>query len=53
MKHRAITSTLEHMRNCYTAPTNEALIALAVRLQWVALAIDTLDHPMHRDLGVP
>jgi hypothetical protein len=28
------------MRDRYTAPTNEALITLAVRLQWISLAID-------------
>jgi hypothetical protein len=27
------------MRSRYTAPTNEALIALAVRLQWITLVI--------------
>jgi hypothetical protein len=28
------------MRDRYAAPTNEALIALAIRLQWVGLAVD-------------
>ena len=40
VKHRAVASALGHMRNRYTAPTNEALVALAVRLQWITLAIE-------------
>jgi hypothetical protein len=28
------------MRNRYTAPTNETLVTLAVRLQWITLAIE-------------
>ncbi|HTS06145.1 MAG TPA: hypothetical protein VMP68_11230 [Candidatus Eisenbacteria bacterium] len=31
------------MRARYTAPTNEALIAIAVRLGWIALTIDCPD----------
>ena len=31
------------MRDRYTTPTNEALIALAVRLQSITLAIDCTD----------
>jgi DNA-binding NarL/FixJ family response regulator len=37
---RNITQALAKMRARYTAATNEALIAIAVRLQWIALAID-------------
>src|SRR3954469_7620480 len=37
---RAITACVEKMRDRYTAPTNEALIALAVRLQWIEIAVD-------------
>lgn len=40
LKPRSITGTLEKMRGRYTARTNEALVALAIRLQWVKLAID-------------
>lgn len=40
---RSIAATLEHMRYRYTAPTNEALIALAVRLQWITLAVECPD----------
>jgi hypothetical protein len=39
--HLTVTGTaLGHMRERYTTPTNEALIALATRLQWIAVAID-------------
>lgn len=37
---RCIASALDRMRLRYSAATNEALIALAVRLQWIALAIE-------------
>ena len=40
LKPRCVTTALAHMRNRYTAPTNESLIALAVRLQWIALSIE-------------
>jgi DNA-binding CsgD family transcriptional regulator len=40
LAHRSLSNALGHMRDRYTAPTNECLIALAVRLQWIALAID-------------
>lgn len=40
LAHYSVTSALGRMRARYTAATNEALIALAVRLQWVTLAID-------------
>lgn len=49
MNPRAVTRTLQTMRDRYTTPTNEALIALAIRLQWIAVAIDiqqpTADSP--------
>jgi len=35
-----VSNALGRMRLRYTAPTNEALIAIAVRLQWIALTID-------------
>jgi len=40
LKPRSVTRALEDMRGRYTAPTNEALIALAMRLQWIDLAIE-------------
>jgi DNA-binding CsgD family transcriptional regulator len=43
LHHRTVTNTLGHMRERYSAATNEALIAAAVRLQWIAVAIDI--HP--------
>jgi DNA-binding CsgD family transcriptional regulator len=39
-KPRTITAAVERMRDRYTAPSNEALVALAIRLQWIALEID-------------
>jgi DNA-binding CsgD family transcriptional regulator len=39
IKPRALANALEHMRNRYAAPTNESLIAVAVRLQWITLSI--------------
>jgi DNA-binding CsgD family transcriptional regulator len=36
---RTVTNTLGHMRERYRAPTNEALVARAVRLEWISLAI--------------
>lgn len=39
---RYVTNSVANMRTRYTAPTNEALVALAVRLQWITLAIDCL-----------
>jgi hypothetical protein len=32
------------MRDRYTTPTNEALIDPAIRLQWIAVAIDVHQH---------
>jgi len=43
LKPRAVTSAIERMRNRYTAPNNEALVALAIRLQWIALQIECED----------
>ena len=40
LAHRSVTNALGRMRDRYTAPTNEALIALATRLQWIDVAID-------------
>ena len=40
LAHVSVTNRLGRMRTRYTAPTNEALIALAVRLQWITVAID-------------
>jgi hypothetical protein len=36
------------MRDRYNLPTNEALIAAAVKLEWIPLAIDTTDDPKRR-----
>jgi hypothetical protein len=36
------------MRDRYNFPTNEALIAVAVKLEWIPLAIDTTDDPKRR-----
>jgi len=36
------------MRDRYNLPTNAALIAAAVKLEWIPLAIDTTDDPKHR-----
>lgn len=40
LAHHSVTNAVGNMRDRYTAPTNEALTALAVRLQWIAVAID-------------
>ncbi len=40
LAYHSVTNALGEMRARYTAPTNESLIALAVRLQWISLAID-------------
>jgi DNA-binding CsgD family transcriptional regulator len=40
LKPRSVTGALSYMRDRYTAPTNEALIALALRLQWIEIAIE-------------
>jgi DNA-binding CsgD family transcriptional regulator len=37
LKPRCVTSTLANMRARYTATTNEALVALAIRLQWIEI----------------
>jgi DNA-binding CsgD family transcriptional regulator len=39
-KTRTITSAVERMRARYTVPTLTALVALAIRLEWIALAIE-------------
>ncbi len=43
LAHRSVTNSLGKMRDRYTAPTNESLIALAVRLQWIVIAIDCVE----------
>ena len=40
LAHRSVTNALGRMRDRYATPTNEALIALAIRLQWIFVAID-------------
>jgi len=40
LKPRSISNALGNMRNRYTAPTNESLIAIAVLLQWISVAIE-------------
>ena len=39
---------LHRVRNRYKLPTNEALIAAAVKHEWIPLAIDTTDDPKRR-----
>jgi DNA-binding NarL/FixJ family response regulator len=48
VKPRCVTSALANMRERYTTTTNEALIALAIRLQWIEIAID-----IHQDATSP
>lgn len=48
LKPRCVTSALATMRDRYTASSNEALIALAIRLQWIEIAID-----IHQDETSP
>jgi len=48
LKPRCVTSALAYMRERYTTTTNEALIALAIRLQWIEIAID-----IHQDATSP
>ena len=36
------------MRDRYNFPTNEGLIAAAVKPEWIPLAIDTTDDPKRR-----
>ena len=43
---RTITVALHRMRDRYNFPTNEALVA--VKLEWIPLAIDTTDDPKRR-----
>jgi len=43
LRPRTIARALEEMRHRYTTPTNAALMALATRLQWIAVAIDCTD----------
>ncbi len=45
LAHRSVTNALGRMRDRYTTPTNESLIALATRLQWIELAIDITNGP--------
>ncbi len=40
LAHHSVSNALGRMRTRYTTPTNEALIAIAVRLQWIAVSID-------------
>ncbi len=40
LKLRCVTSALGNMRARYTTTSNEALVALAIRLQWIEIAID-------------
>jgi len=48
VKLRSVTHSLERMRNRYTAPTNESLLVLALRLQWITIAIECMDtHARH------
>jgi len=42
-KPRTITAAVERMRDRYTAATNTALVALAIRLEWIALRIECED----------
>jgi len=42
----SVTKRLGRMRARYTTPTNEALIALAIHLQWVSLVIDCANDRM-------
>jgi len=46
---RNITAALHRMRDRYQLPTNEALIAAAVKLEWIPLAIGTTDDAQHHD----
>ena len=48
LKPRCVTSALANMRERYTARSNEALVALAIRLQWIEIAID-----IHQDATPP
>jgi len=43
IRSRAVTSSVSLMRTRYAAPTNEALVALAVRLQWITIAIECFE----------
>jgi len=43
LAYHSVSNALGRMRLRYEAPTNESLIAIAVRLQWIALAIDCAD----------
>jgi len=49
----SVSNALGRTRFGYAAPTNEALIALALHLQWITLRIDCTDEssmPLHRTL---
>ena len=48
-----VTARVDRMRQGYTAPTNKALIALAVRLQWITVAIDIHQDEMPPQLRCP
>src|SRR4051794_13267086 len=46
LKPRTIAAAVDRMRDRYTAPTLAALVVLALRLQWIEIAIDVyLDTP--------
>jgi hypothetical protein len=45
---RRLDTALHRMRDRYNFPTNEALIAAAVKLERIPLAIDTTDDPKCR-----
>ena len=53
LAHRSVTNALGRMRDRYTTPTNEALIALAVRLQWIAVTIECEDDLTQPTAGFP
>lgn len=53
LAHRSVTNALGRMRDRYTKPTNEALIALASRLQWITLAVDCRSQRLGRHGAVP
>jgi DNA-binding CsgD family transcriptional regulator len=48
LAHHSLSNALGHMRDRYNFTTNEALIAAAVKLDWISLAIDTTADPKHR-----
>lgn len=48
LKPRSVASALANMRERYTTASNEALVALAIRLQWIEIAIE-----IHQDATSP